>query len=467
MKNARKKSHLTLIIIIILVILLLAVTAILILKLDVFKEKENIPVEENKEFKLAFKENSFIDVIGYDFHTKVDGSVYIKANSAYEISNISPSGVIIDTKENIVDIKIYKTEGNKVPNKVLMLSENGNIFKLDLGQDVINDSKLYKYTSEFKVKEIKQGDVGSIFYSNGSIAILDNNEIRVIGSTKILDKPEVYSLGKTYEMIGKNNYLVIENDNRIRIGNILTDKYFNVEEEKWINSDSDIGKYVYLKNEDGTVLKANNFKIISSNSNINIYILTETNKLLYVKTSEDSLKSNSRIIESYEINLNKDILDFISKENNQTIRIKFTDGTTADIKDNMLIFGLLSNKNIFFTYSKQELKGKIDYKILTNKDGINYKVKDYQTIENQVTSSGIYVINVFMITEDGKMIMTKISNSTSENYIDSGKIVDIKTEKEIDKLEKNYNQNEGYTTKIVFKDGTKIDLRNHVKEYLS
>jgi len=128
---------------------------------------------------------------------------------------------------------------------------------------------------------------------------------------------------------------------------------------------------------------------------------------------------------------------------------------------------MFSKNNNFFTFSKQSLKNNIEYKILTDKSGVNYKIKDYQIVYDVLENGNIYIINVFMITEDNKMVMTRVSNDQQENLIDEMKVEVIDSEKLIDKFDRQFSDYDGYTTKIVFKDGTKIDFDTFIKDYLS
>jgi len=469
MISPKKKSKFKGFIIIIFILILVLLSIYILLNTKLFKvgnEKTNT----NTEFKLSFEEKEYKNLLGYDFYTKDNGTVLIKSTNSSEMVNIYSEGTIINVNERVVKIEVYNnmSVGDEMSSKVLLLTENGNLFNLDVGQVAINDSNLYKYIFNQKIKDIQLENIQSILTYKSAVVVLENDEIRVVGPKNILLSPATYSLGKKIAILSLNtDYIVIENDGKVRIGNISKDKYFNIEEEKWINIDTDTMNYTYLNDETGKVILAKDFKLCVENDVTNIYIITEDNKLIYLSVSDKSLLKSDNILEKYEIKLSKIVSEFISNGLSNIVTIKFTDGTSANIKGNNLIFGMLSENNKFFTFSKQYLKDNIEYKLLTDKLGINYKIKDYQVIYNVIENSDFYIINVFMITEDNKMIMTRLSNNQQYNYIDQMKVENIDSEQLFDKFQNQYSEYDGYTTKIVSKDGTKVDFNTFVKKYLS
>jgi len=468
MKSIKRKSNFKSIVIIIIVLILFISFIFILLNTKLF-EKDAIQNNSNVEFKLPFEEKEYENLVGYDFYTKDDGTVLIKSNVDYEMSNISSEGVIINVNEKVVKIVVYElVEGNAAPSNVLMLTENGNLYSYDLGQTILDNAKLYKYNFNLKIKDIKSEVLESILYYDISVVELENGEIRVVGPRNILLSPVNYSIGKKIATLSlERDYIVIENDNKIRIGDASKDKYFNISSEKWINENADVANYLYLKDESGLLIKAKDFQTLNNDDITNIYIITDEKKLLYLSVSYKTLTEDSKILEKYEIKLNKPVIEFAFKGSIGTATIKFEDGTYADIKDDNLIFGMFSKNNNFFTFSKQSLKNNIEYKILTDKSGVNYKIKDYQIVYDVLENGNIYIINVFMITEDNKMVMTRVSNDQQENLIDEMKVEVIDSEKLIDKFDRQFSDYDGYTTKIVFKDGTKIDFDTFIKDYLS
>jgi|GEM_PF-2297991 len=466
-KNKKNKNKLIFVVIILLVLILVIATILILFKTNLFKNN-NEQINTNIELKLPFSEKEYKDLAGYDFYTKKDGTVLVKSNENFKMSNVSSEGTTIKVNEKVVKIEVYKVEGNGVPSKVLLLTENGTLYNLDLGQDVLNNLNLYKYIFTGKIKDIKSVEFMGFWLNEISAVELANSEIRVVGPQNILLSPSTYSIGKNVISLSVNgSYIVIENDDKIRLGDINKDKYFSISEEKWINETATTTEYTYLKNETGKIIKAKDFKSLNDEDITNIYVITDEDKLIYLSFDYKSILNDNKILENYEIKLNKPVTEFAYKESIGTVTIKFKDGTCADIKDNNLIFGMFSNNNAFFTFSKQDFKNNIEYKILTDKLGVNYKIKDYQVIYDVLENGSIYLINVFMITEDNKMRMTRISNSQGENYIDQMKVKEIDSEKLIDKFDRQYNDYDGYTTNIIFKDGTKIDFNTFVKDYLS
>ncbi len=462
MKKERKKSIINRIIII-LALIFIGIYGYIFLDTKVFNKDNN---NNGDTFKLPFAETEFKNIIGYNFYTKEDGTVLIKTDGSYEITNVPTQGTLINVKEKVVKIAEYTGEGNGVTPNVLLLTENGNLYNLDLGQDIIDDTHLYKYPSDQKVKDIKLENIQSVLHRIASAVELENGEVKVVGPRNILLSLNEISMGKKVTNLTINgDYIVLEEDNRIRIGNINKDKYFSITNEKWINETEIISNNTYLKDENNIDLKVNEYKILTKDDITNIYIISNNNKLMYQSVSEESLLKENIILESYEVKLSKVVSRFIESPID-TVVIKFTDGTNANIKDNNLIFGMLSENNKFFTFSKKNIKDNVEYKILTNKFGLNYKIKEYETI-NSTLYNNTYIINIFIITEDSKMIMTRISNNIIEDYIDIMKVVEVDSEKLIEKFEKIYSEDDGYKTNIIFKDGSKIDLKTFVKEYLS
>lgn len=466
MKGVKKKKHfMRFIIILILILILASLLTLVIYNRDVLTELLGIKKVTN-EFKLPFEEKEYKNIAGYDFYTKNNGTVIVK--SGYDVSNVSKDGTTVNVHENVVKIEQYTGEGNGIAPKVMFLTENGNLYSLDLGQDTLDDSNLYKYNFDQKIKDIKEINVQNIWHNIATVAILENDETRIIGPHNILLSPENYSLGKSVTMLSLNgSYIVNENDGRVRIGNINTDKYFSIPNEEWVNSNADTSKYVYLKNDSNIEIKAKDIKLLVNNDITYIYIITTDKKLIYLSISDASLLTESKVIEKYEIKLNKDSDSFILSGSDSTVRIKFTDGTYADIKNNNLIFGMLSNNNKFFAFAKQDLKNNIDYKILNDKLGLNYKIKDYAILDSTDSINNTFIISIFMITDDNKIIMTRTSNNQIEDDISKMKIEEIKTDKAIDKFEQIFSEDDGYTTNVVFKDGSKIDLKTFAKDYLS
>ncbi|MDD2376170.1 MAG: hypothetical protein PHD15_02890 [Clostridia bacterium] len=466
MKSKKRRSFFKSFIIIILILLLVSVSIYILFNTQLFK-KYNKQNNSNVEFKLPFEEKEYKNLLGYDFYTKENGTVLIKS-SGLEMVNIYSEGTIININERVVKIEVFELiEENRTPSNVLMLTENGNLYICDLGQTVLDNTNIYKYTFNQKIKDIKLEVIQSILYHEITVVELENGETRVVGPRNILLAPINYFIGKRCEILslGKN-YILIENDNKIRIGDVNKDKYFSILEEKWINADTDITNYIYLKDETDKVILAKDFKCSIEGDVTNVYILTNDNKLFYLSVSDKSLLKVDNVLEKYEIKLSKIASEFVSNELSSIVTIKFTDGTVANIKGNNLIFGMLSENNNFFTFSKQYLKDNIKYKILTDKSGINYKIKDYQIIYDVIEDSDFYIINVFMITEDNNMIMTRLSNNQQYNYIDIMKVENIDSKKLIDKFDCQYSEDDGYTTKIVFKDGTKVDFYTFIKKYL-
>jgi hypothetical protein len=468
MKSKKRRNNFKTIVIIILVLILVIASILIVFSTQLFK-KDNKQNNSNVEFKLPFEEKEYKDLVGYDFYTKEDGTVLIKANADYEMSNISSDGIIINVNEKVVKIAVYElVEGNTEPSNVLMLTEKGNLYRYDLGQTTLDNTKLYKYEFNMKIKAIKSEVLESISYYDISVVELENGEIRVVGPHNILLSPQNYSIGKKVAILSlQRDYIVIENTNKIRIGDASKDKYFSISTEKWINENADVTNYTYLKDDTGLLINAKDFETLNNDDITNIYIITAENKLIYLCVSYKSLTEDSKILEKYEIKLNKPVTGFVQNESIGTVTIKFEDGTYADIKNDNLIFGMLSKNNNFFTFSKQNLKSNIEYKILTDKSGVNYKIKDYQIIYDVSENGNVYIINVFMITEDNKMVTTRLSNNQQENYIDQMKVETIDSEKLIDKFDRQYSDSDGYTTKIVFKDGTKIDFNTFIEDYLS
>ena len=464
MKNTKKKNSLMNHIIIGLSVILVILFIVIFFNTQLFKSdnKQNII-----ESKLAFEEKEYKNLLGYDFYTKDDGTVLIKLNSSSEIVNIYSDGTIINVKEKVVKIEAYIGEGNKPTSNVLLLTENGNLYNLDLGQDIINDSNLYKYVFNQKIKDLKVEDIHNVLQNTATVVELENGDIRLVGPKNILKSTLECSIGtKVLTLSSNGDYIVIEDDNKIRIGNTQNDKYFSISQEKWINENANITNYDYLTDDTGKIIICKDFEILKDYATTHIYIITDDNRLIYMSISDESLLENDKILKKYEIKLNKIVSKFVINELTDIVTIKFTDGTHANIKDNNLIFGMLSENNKFFTFSKQDLKENIEYEILTDKLGINYKIKDFQVIYNYIKSSDTYIISVFIITEDNNMIMTCLSNNHIYNYIDQIKPKSIDSDKLIDTFENMYSKNDGYTTKIVFKDGTKIDFRTFVKDYL-
>jgi hypothetical protein len=457
----RRKSIINYIIIV-LVLIFIGIYVFILLDEKLFNKNNNT----KDIFKLPFVEKEYDNIIGYNFFTKEDGTVLVKSYVSNEKVNVPTDGTVINVKEKVVKIEEYAGEENVVAANVLLLTENGNLYNLDLGQDILDNSNLYKYSSNQKIKDIKLVKIENVWNGIAAAVELENGETRLVGSRNILISPSECSIGKKVSTLTINgDYIVIENDNRIRIGNINKDKYYSIINEKWINENAEIANNTYIKNDNNVDLKVKDFSFLNQGDITSIYIITNENKLIYLSVSDKSLLEENKVLEKYEIKLNKVVSEFISNDLN-TVQIKFTDGTSANIKDNNLIFGMLSENNNFFTFSKQNIKNNIEYKILTNKLGVNYKIKEYETI-NSTINNNTYVINIFIITEDNKMIMTRVSNSKLEDYIDIMKVEELSSEKLIEKFEKIYSENGRYTVNVIFKDGSKVDLKTFAKNYLS
>lgn len=464
MKGMKNKNNLKHFIIIILVLIIIGASTLLLFGKDIFNNflaKKDVDIY----FKLPFEEKEYKNIDGYDFYTKQDGTVLIK--SEYDLSNIPSDGVTIDVNEKVVKIMQYTGEGSGITPNVLFLTENGNLYNLDLGQDDIDDSNLYKYNFDHKIKDLKEVNIECAWRSAASAAILDDDETRVIGPRNILLAPENYSLGKNVTMISTSgSYIVIENDNRVRIGDINKDKYYSISSENWINNDVDVTKYTYLQDGSNQDIKAKDIKLLADNDITYIYIITTDNRLIYLSVSEESLYSANKVIEENEIKLNKIPDSFASDGSSSTVRIKFTDNTYADIKNNNLIFGMLSSNNKFFAFAEQDLKNNIEYRILTDKLGVNYKLKDYAVVDATDSTNNTYILYVFMIIDDNKMIVTRISNNQAHDDISQMKVEEIKSDKNINKFEQEYSETDGYVTNIIFNDGTKQDLKSYLYQII-